>query len=108
MTPIIVASVCADRFCVLTGFVCWLVLCVDWFRRSERSQRFRAMADHMNEMWEDMDPGEDDFQSGCISVEIENLMTDVAGRLRNETYLRQHLHRIYNLTDKLYLDVYPN
>ena len=42
-----------------------------------------------------------------MSVEIEDLMTDIAGRLRDETYLCQHLHRIHSLTDKLYLNIYP-
>ena len=66
------------------------------------------MAHHLTEMWEGLNPGEDDSSSLCISVEIEDLMTDVAGRMRNETDLNQHLHRIYNLTYRLYLSVYPS
>ena len=40
-------------------------------------------------------------------VEIEDLMTDVAGRLRDVTCLSQHLHRISSLKKRLFLRVYP-
>ena len=60
------------------------------------------MFEHLEELAED---GEDNSQPKC--VEIEDLMTDVAGRLRDETVLCQHVHRISTLTDKLYLSIYP-
>lgn len=44
--------------------------------------------------------------SSCVVIEIEDLMTDVAGKVRDETYLIQHLHRISTLTNKLYINVF--
>ena len=60
------------------------------------------MLEHLEELNEG---GEGDSSPKC--VEIEDMMTDVAGRLRDKTFLCQHVHRISSLTDKLYLNVYP-
>ena len=61
------------------------------------------MCEHLKELAEG---GKNNSSPRC--VEIEDLMTDIAGRVRNETYLCQHVQRISSLTDKLYLNVYPN
>ena len=63
---------------------------------------FSAMVEHLEELAEG---GEVNSPPKC--VEIEEMMTDVAGRLRDETFLCQHVHRISSLTDKLHLNVYP-
>lgn len=41
-----------------------------------------------------------------IRIDIEDLMTDVAGKMRDSKGLRQDLHRISTLVDTLYIDVY--
>lgn len=43
-----------------------------------------------------------------IDMEIEEMMTDVAGRLRNKMLVSQHLHRISTLTERTFLRLYPN
>lgn len=63
---------------------------------------FSIMYDHLKDLAEG---GEDD--SSLKYVEIEDMMTDIAGILRDETFLCQHVHRMSTLTDKLYLNVYP-
>ena len=60
------------------------------------------MVEHMEELAEG---GENSSSPKC--VEIVDLMTDIAGRVRDKTFLCQHVHRISSLTDKLYLKIYP-
>ena len=60
------------------------------------------MIEHLEEL---VEGGEHNSSSRC--VEIEEIMTDVAGRLRDQTFLCQHVHRISSLTDKLYMNIYP-
>ena len=44
----------------------------------------------------------------ALRVELEDLMTEVAGRLREESHLQQHLHRISTLTGTFYLRLYSD
>ena len=39
----------------------------------------------------------------ALRVELEDLITEVAGRLREESHQQQHLHRISTLTRTVYL-----
>ena len=51
-----------------------------------------------------IDHGGDD----SIDVEFVDLMTDVAGSVRDNSKLFQNLHWISNLSSKLYLRVFPS
>ena len=42
----------------------------------------------------------------ALRVELEDLMTDMAGRLREESDGQQHLHRLSTLSDQLSLRLY--
>lgn len=61
------------------------------------------MVDYLINLSKNLSPAD---REASVSVEIEDLMTDVAGALRTETCLHQHLHRLSSLNGYLSLDVY--
>ena len=42
----------------------------------------------------------------AVELELVDLMTDIAGRLRDESYLSQHLHTINTLKQCVYLRIH--
>ena len=42
-----------------------------------------------------------------VEVELVDLMTDIAGRVREESQLSQHLHTVNSLRQSLYLRIHP-
>ena len=42
-----------------------------------------------------------------IEVELVELMTEIAGRVREESSLSQHLHMVNSLRQSLYLRIHP-
>ena len=42
-----------------------------------------------------------------VEVELVELMTDIAGRVRDKSQLTQHLHMVNSLRQSLYLRIHP-
>lgn len=85
--------------------------------RSRRGHWFEMMRRHLYETWRDRKPDEPAVESHdtperlttqVVDVDIVDLMTDVAGRVKNESGLSQHLHTINSLTQTLHLRIYPS
>ena len=64
---------------------------------------FREMRQHLYDLCKVGTPVKD----RVVEVELVDIMTDIAGRVREESRLVQHLHTVNSLRQSLYLRIHP-
>ena len=61
------------------------------------------MRNHLHRLWSER-PDQADY----VSEEVIKLFTDIAGRVRNESGISQHLQMGITLRETLFLQIYPS
>ena len=64
---------------------------------------FEKMREHLYDLCKGSTPA----KHRVVEVELVNLITDIAGRVRDESHLTQHLQTDNSLTQSLYLKIHP-
>ena len=64
---------------------------------------FLEMRSHLHQLWSER-PDQADY----VSEEVIKLFTDIAGRVRNESGISQHLQMDITLRERLYLRIYSS
>lgn len=64
---------------------------------------FLEMRNHLHQLW-----SERCERTDYVSEEVISLFTDIAGKVRNETDITQHLQMGITLRERLYLQIYPS
>ena len=71
--------------------------------RSNRGLLFKEMRQHLHDLCKGSTPDKHEV----VEVELVELMTDIAGRVRDKSQLTQHLHMVNSLRQSLYLRIHP-